>query len=262
MFVKGSRYRNLSESSPINAAGERLRGKDLRLLAVPASRFQHTVRQGDRLDLLSFKYYGDATKWWQIADANDAALPTDLVDRTPLIVERFVLRSLEFETRFRDLVLALAPLGQVTTPVVSSFGGDTPVDPDFVETTIVVTYASSPATHQLIVDAIQAASVAFRFLSAFAWPAGPKTAEAFSFDDPQVWTEWQSVMKTMADTPGVFDLESNASDGTLHVTYNSATVQRESLLALLAANGFSLQPGSAAFPGAGMKISIPPNQIV
>lgn len=28
------------------------------------------TKQGDRLDLLAFKYYGDVTKWWIIAHAN------------------------------------------------------------------------------------------------------------------------------------------------------------------------------------------------
>lgn len=28
------------------------------------------TKQGDRLDLLAFKYYNDATKWWIIAHAN------------------------------------------------------------------------------------------------------------------------------------------------------------------------------------------------
>lgn len=30
----------------------------------------HTIVQGDRLDLLAYRYYGDASKWWIIADAN------------------------------------------------------------------------------------------------------------------------------------------------------------------------------------------------
>jgi len=39
----------------------------------------HQVIQGDRLDLLAFRYYGDPTKWWIIADANRSLFPaTDL----------------------------------------------------------------------------------------------------------------------------------------------------------------------------------------
>src|SRR6266542_2938191 len=72
MFAKGSRYRNLPESSPVDADGERKRGKQLRLIAQPESQFLHAVQEKDRLDLLAYKYYGDPTRWWQIADANAA----------------------------------------------------------------------------------------------------------------------------------------------------------------------------------------------
>jgi hypothetical protein len=262
MFIKGSRYRNIPESSPVNAAGERLRGKDLRLISVPDGRFQHAVREGDRLDLLSFKYYGDATKWWQIADANWAAFPIDFVDRRPVVEERFMLRDLDFETRFRSLVIGLGALGQVSTPFISSFNGTSPADPSFVETTLIVKYVPAPTTHQAVVDAIQNSSVGFRFLRAFAWPDGTDTAEAFSFDDPGVWSRWRAVLAGLSRTGGVFEVVSNASEGSLDVTYNSSTVSRESLVALFALNGFSLEPESAAFPSAGARITIPPNQIV
>src|ERR1700752_882386 len=118
MFIKGSRYRNLSESSPVDAAGERLVGKDLREIPPPLiGPFRHTVLEGDRLDLLSFKYYRDPTKWWQIADANpQEPFPLDLLDRNPLVTERFVLGNPTFETRLRALVLDLTTLGQVTQP--------------------------------------------------------------------------------------------------------------------------------------------------
>lgn len=262
MFLRGSRYRNLPESNPIDANGERLRGKDLRLITPPAGRFLHMVRDGDRIDLLSFKFYGDATKWWQIADANWADFPTDLVDRRPVVVERFVLRNLDFEGRFRTLVIGLGALGQVSTAVVSSFNGTSPVDPSFVETSLIVSYPPAPTTHQAIVDAIQSAGTGFRFLRAFAWPNGPNTAEAFSFDDPVVWNSWRSIIAALGETSGVSDVVSNASEGALDVTYNSAMVSRESLVVLFAVSGFSLDDGSVAFSSTGARITIPPNQIV
>jgi hypothetical protein len=43
---------------------------------------QHTVRQGDRLDLLAAKYLGDPLIFWLICDANGAIRPDDLV-QTP-----------------------------------------------------------------------------------------------------------------------------------------------------------------------------------
>lgn len=261
MFTKGSRYRGLPESSPIDAAGERLLGKDLRVIPPPlAWPFRHTVHEGDRLDLLSFKYYTEPTKWWQIADANpQEPFPMDLLDRRPLVKERFVLRSPRFETRFRDLVLALSAVGQVTTPIVTSFDGPKPAEPDFVETTVVVTYAPAPATHQAIVDGIEAASIGFHFLRAFAWSAAPNTAEAFTFDDPPTRDSWRTVVSSLS-AMGMLELESRVTEGTLDLTYNSAITPRESILTVFNLNGFVLKPETTAFPTAGSKILIPPNQ--
>lgn len=39
----------------------------------------HTVRQGDRLDLLAAKYIGDPLMFWLICDANGAIAPHTLV---------------------------------------------------------------------------------------------------------------------------------------------------------------------------------------
>lgn len=41
---------------------------------------QHTVRHGDRLDLLAAKYLGDPLIFWLICDANGAIRPEDLVE--------------------------------------------------------------------------------------------------------------------------------------------------------------------------------------
>jgi hypothetical protein len=40
---------------------------------------QHTVRQGDRLDLLAARYLGDPIMFWLLCDANGAIRPWDLV---------------------------------------------------------------------------------------------------------------------------------------------------------------------------------------
>lgn len=40
---------------------------------------QHVVREGDRLERLSFQYYGDPDRWWVIAAANSEVFyPEDL----------------------------------------------------------------------------------------------------------------------------------------------------------------------------------------
>jgi hypothetical protein len=36
------------------------------------------VTDGDRIDVLAYHYFGDATLWWIIADRNDIAFPLDL----------------------------------------------------------------------------------------------------------------------------------------------------------------------------------------
>jgi nucleoid-associated protein YgaU len=43
---------------------------------------QHTVRQGDRLDLIAAKYLGDPLIFWLLCDANGAIRPADVV-KTP-----------------------------------------------------------------------------------------------------------------------------------------------------------------------------------
>ena len=41
---------------------------------------QHTVKQGDRLDLLAAKYLGDPLVFWLICDANGAIRPDQLIE--------------------------------------------------------------------------------------------------------------------------------------------------------------------------------------
>jgi nucleoid-associated protein YgaU len=41
---------------------------------------QHTVKQGDRLDLIAAKYLGDPLIFWLLCDANGAVDPNSLVD--------------------------------------------------------------------------------------------------------------------------------------------------------------------------------------
>lgn len=35
----------------------------------------HVIAEGERLDLLSYRYYADPALWWVIADANDIKNP-------------------------------------------------------------------------------------------------------------------------------------------------------------------------------------------
>jgi hypothetical protein len=264
MFIRGSRYRNLPESSPLDAAGQRLLGKNLREIPPPlAGPFRHTVLDGDRLDLLSFKYYGDPVKWWQIADANpEEAFPTDLLDRSPLVKERFLLRNPDFETRLRTLDLELAALG-VTRPDLSLLTDSKPAEPSFIETTLVVMYPPSPATHQEIVNTIESPTVGFHFLRAFAWtlPPDTDTLEAFTFDDQTTRDAWRNMLFSLMAL-GVLELESVIAESTLDLIYNSAITPRQSIATVIQSKGFILEPGTTAFPTVGSKIVIPPYQTV
>ena len=40
---------------------------------------EHSVSQGDRLDLIAFRYLGDPEQYWRIADANGAIRPDELI---------------------------------------------------------------------------------------------------------------------------------------------------------------------------------------
>ena len=264
MFIKGSRYRNLSESSPVDAEGERLQGKDLRLIPPPlAGTFLHTVLQGDRLDLLSFKYYTDPVKWWQIADANpQEPFPTDLLDRGPLVKERFVLGSPGFETRLRQLEeVELSGIAQVSELDVTSFTDAKPVEPSFVETTLIMTYPPATATHQTIVSKIESVNVGFHFLHAFTYRDTPNTIEAFTFDDPATRNAWRNMVDKLTEI-GVLELTSMIVEGTLDLTYNNAITPRESIRTIIESNGFTLEPETTTFPTVGSKILIPPYQTV
>lgn len=38
----------------------------------------YQVKTGDRIDVLSYRFLGDPTQWWQLADANPTLDPRDL----------------------------------------------------------------------------------------------------------------------------------------------------------------------------------------
>ena len=48
---------------------------------------RHTVKQGDRLDLIAAKYLGDPLIYWLICDANGATRPSDLVATPGTVVQ-------------------------------------------------------------------------------------------------------------------------------------------------------------------------------
>jgi len=130
MFFKGSRYKDLPEISTTDAEGQTARSKTLRWIPDTPGTFSHTVNQTDRLDLLAYKYYGNPKKWWLICDANpDFALPTDLLDRNPVMQEILTLEPPEGDNKWPILIRALKELSGVRE-----------VQADIFEATLDVTY--------------------------------------------------------------------------------------------------------------------------
>jgi nucleoid-associated protein YgaU len=85
-FFKGSRYATVGEVEATDAQGRPIRYKRTRFIADPPLQGTHVTTDGDRLDLLAFKAYGDVERWWLIADANVAMWPEDLVDEPGRVI--------------------------------------------------------------------------------------------------------------------------------------------------------------------------------
>ena len=83
MFDPKSRYYKLPTATYVVADGEHILYKRRRFLPHGASMpllAEVTVRDSDRLDLISYRTLGDPLQFWRVADANDAMNPSDLTD--------------------------------------------------------------------------------------------------------------------------------------------------------------------------------------
>jgi nucleoid-associated protein YgaU len=84
MFFKGSRYERVKDYVALDARGNRSRVKRMRRISLPQQPgakkpLTYIVKEGDRLDLLAYTYYGDPTKFWLICDANPTMFPHELL---------------------------------------------------------------------------------------------------------------------------------------------------------------------------------------
>lgn len=84
-FPTDSRYYGYSTLTYTDAQGQNVSYLARRFVPSPgapnyATLATHTVRQGDRLDLIAARYLGDPLMFWLICDANGAIRPNDLVD--------------------------------------------------------------------------------------------------------------------------------------------------------------------------------------
>jgi hypothetical protein len=249
MFARGSRYRTLPVSAPVDARGERRIGTDLRFIPDTPGQFLHTVSSSDRLDLLAVKYYGDATRWWQIADANpDYPFPLDLLDQGPVIEEVLSLVATSNDRRFQELLAAVNTLGQVGA-----------ASNTFVSADIVAVFVL-PAVRQQIIAAIGAHR--FQLLRSFSWSAAAGTAEAFTLEDRALKTSWRAMLEELRVTPGVIQLQSNLGEATIDVFYNDAMLSRDGILSKLSEKGFAVSPLlSQRAERIGAKFIVPPNGV-
>lgn len=249
MFFPGSRYRNLPESTPIDASGQRLRGKDLRVIPLSTGQFLHTVQDHDRLDLLAFQFYGDALKWWQICDANpEFAFPNDLLNRTPIIEEELSLVSPGADTAFEALVTALGAFGTVRLAAE-----------DPVALTVVVFFAS-PTERPNILNEIAARN--FKLLGSFGWTQGDGLAEAFTVEDRNLKMRWRSLLEDFAGLPGAVALTADSTGPAVRLVYNSAVTSRVDIQAAIAQREFAIVPQSSLkLERIGQRIVVPPNEI-
>ena len=70
MIGKGSRYAQSGTYTVVDAQGRELQALRPRIAPPTPAEFRHTMRTGERLDLLAAHYYRKPDRFWRIADAN------------------------------------------------------------------------------------------------------------------------------------------------------------------------------------------------
>lgn len=81
MFDPDSRYADLETAVLVTGDGREVSYKRRRLLPQGAKLpllVEVTVREGERLDLVTARTLGEATQWWRVADANNVMNPPAL----------------------------------------------------------------------------------------------------------------------------------------------------------------------------------------
>lgn len=77
MFFDGSRYLRVADYTLEAGDGTPRKLKATREPVATEIALTYQVREGDRLDLLAYKFYRNPRKWWLIADANPDCLAPD-----------------------------------------------------------------------------------------------------------------------------------------------------------------------------------------
>lgn len=83
LFPPTSRYHGIDTATLVMADGHMVVYLRRRFVP-PPERFallqEHSVSQGDRLDILAAQYLGDPEQFWRMCDANAAMHPEELTD--------------------------------------------------------------------------------------------------------------------------------------------------------------------------------------
>jgi hypothetical protein len=80
MFFRGSRYEPVPDAEITTPGVRTIRYKRVRFIPETRGTFGHRVKDGDRLDLISYQSYKDPEQFWRICDANLATIPEELVE--------------------------------------------------------------------------------------------------------------------------------------------------------------------------------------
>ncbi|MET0622215.1 MAG: tail protein X [Pyrinomonadaceae bacterium] len=249
MFSKASRYKSTPESAALDAGGRRQPGKELRVTPAARGALLHTVAEGDRLDLLAFRYYGDASKWWQICDANPRPeFPTELLEERTRAAETLALEHPASHAASVALRSALAALGRVER-----------AEEGVLASGVVLSFDPQSPPHAGVVAALGAAG--FRLLDSYVWTARGRGFESYTFDYPPARAAWRELVDALEALPGMLEVVSSLAEQSLSLVYNPAMLERRTMLALVAAKGFNRLPESAASPRVGASIEIPPGRV-
>jgi hypothetical protein len=84
MFFPGSRYEKIGTYSVTVAGGRTVAATRIPLPSSGRPIGFHQRLEGQRLDLIAYRYLADPTAFWRLCDANDAMVP-DALAAHPLI---------------------------------------------------------------------------------------------------------------------------------------------------------------------------------
>ena len=151
---KTSRYRADPAVTGPDAHGRVTMARDGRALPTTTGAFRHVVADGDRVDQLAEKYYGEPLSWWQICDANPQFLsPWALLGQEPVVNAGFTITpgDIGWEALWGKLFAKLSALPGVEGVTLDDNPESDPAGPTH---RIVVTYNRLTLSTRALTEAI------------------------------------------------------------------------------------------------------------